>query len=127
LKFTPSGGEVKIICELIEEAGDYGMLKVSVKDNGVGIKQEDQGKLFRLFGFLEQTQKINTKGIGIGLYICKKIVNIFGGEVEVQSEFGQGSTFSFTFMLDKPEAMDNATVSRTLNPKKLPIRPQIVI
>jgi len=53
-----------------------------------------------LFGFLENTKEINTKGIGLGLYICKKITTIFGGNMSVESIPGKGSTFSFTFALE---------------------------
>lgn len=47
------------------------MLNVSVKDTGFGIKPEDQMKLFKLFGKLKTTEKVNKGGIGLGLYICK--------------------------------------------------------
>jgi len=50
-----------------------------VKDSGCGIKKDDQKKLFKLFGFLDSTKEINTKGIGLGLHISKKIVDEFGG------------------------------------------------
>ena len=69
-------------------------------DTGVGIKPDDIGKLFKLFGFLENTKEINTKGIGLGLYICKKITTIFGGSMSVESIPRKGSTFSFTFVLE---------------------------
>jgi len=55
--------------------------------------------LFKLFGFLENTNEINAKGIGLGLYICKKITTLFGGEINVKSGIGIGSTFTFTFCL----------------------------
>jgi signal transduction histidine kinase len=55
------------------------LLEIVVADNGIGIKKEDQNKLFKLFGFLEQTKEINVKGIGLGLHICKLIVEQFGG------------------------------------------------
>ena len=48
-------------------------------DSGIGIKKPDQKKLFRLFGFLSDTQNVNADGIGLGLYISKKIVEQFGG------------------------------------------------
>jgi len=69
-------------------------------DTGVGIKSKDLGKLFKLFGFLENTKELNTKGIGLGLYICKKITTIFGGDLIVKSQSGIGSVFSFIFTLE---------------------------
>lgn len=52
---------------------------VSVSDTGIGIAEEDKNKLFNLFGKLESTALINTTGIGLGLSICKKIVEAFDG------------------------------------------------
>jgi signal transduction histidine kinase len=56
--------------------------------------------LFKLFGFLENTKEINAKGIGLGLYICKKIATVFGGKVKVDSKYGEGSVFTFSFALE---------------------------
>jgi signal transduction histidine kinase len=50
------------------------MIMISVSDQGIGIKPEDYTKLFKLFGFLESSKELNVKGIGLGLYICKKLV-----------------------------------------------------
>ena len=50
------------------------MIEIQVIDTGTGIKKEDQDNLFKLFGFLDTTKEINTKGIGLGLHISKKIV-----------------------------------------------------
>ena len=50
---------------------------MSVIDSGVGINEQDQKKLFKLFGFLDTTKEINTKGIGLGLHICKMIIDQF--------------------------------------------------
>jgi len=50
------------------------MIELEVKDSGVGIKEEDQKKLFKLFGYLNTTEELNTRGIGLGLYISKLIV-----------------------------------------------------
>jgi signal transduction histidine kinase len=58
-------------------------------------------KLFKLFGFLDSTKEMNTKGIGLGLFICKRLVESFGGEMQAISEYGQGSCFSFTFQLSE--------------------------
>lgn len=74
---------------------------MKVQDNGIGIKAEDLPKMFQLFGFLEATQEINSKGVGLGLHICKKIAEVFGGEVFVDSQENVGSTFGVTFQLDQ--------------------------
>ena len=77
------------------------MLEIVVADNGIGIKKEDQNKLFKLFGFLEQTKEINVKGIGLGLHICKLIVEQFGGQIICKSEWGSGAKFIFYLRLDR--------------------------
>ena len=51
------------------------MLEIQVEDTGIGIKEEDQKKLFKLFGFLDSTKELNTTGVGLGLHISKQIVN----------------------------------------------------
>ena len=74
-------------------------LKISVIDSGMGISKENQEKLFKLFGFLNETEKQNTNGIGLGLMISNKLVREFGGEFTVNSDIGQGSEFAFTIKL----------------------------
>ena len=56
-------------------------LEEQVKDTGIGIKEEDIPKLFKLFGFLESSKQINKKGIGLGLHITKQIVNMFKDDI----------------------------------------------
>jgi len=72
-----------------------------VIDNGVGIRDEDQDKLFKLFGCLQSTKMINTKGVGLGLAISKMIAEEFEGRVAVQSEFGVGSAFFCSLSVNK--------------------------
>lgn len=50
------------------------MLEIQVEDTGIGIKEKDLEKMFQLFGFIEQTQDLNPKGIGLGLHICQEVV-----------------------------------------------------
>jgi signal transduction histidine kinase len=73
-----------------------GLLKLQIRDTGVGIKPEDQEKLFQLFGKLESNSKLNKMGIGLGLYICKKIVEACGGDIYYDTEYLQGASFVFT-------------------------------
>ena len=61
---------------------------LEVIDTGCGIRDEDLNKLFKLFGFLTNTQELNVNGIGLGLYICKKLANKLGGDITVKSTFG---------------------------------------
>ena len=70
LKFTMNGS-ITVVVDF-----DYAtnMLIVTVKDTGIGIKEEDRSKLFTLFGKLDSTAHINTSGIGLGLSICRNIV-----------------------------------------------------
>lgn len=118
LKFTPRGGSIDISAELNEERDK---LRLSVKDTGCGISQDDQAKLFTMFGMLESTKQINTKGIGLGLHICKLIVSEFGGEVSVESAIGEGSEFSFTFMLERQALQFQENIIRYQNPNLVEI------
>ena len=95
LKFTPEGGAITI---LLKEKNDQ--VIVSVKDTGVGISQESQEHLFEKFGFIKGSYRTNqdaSMGSGLGLYICKSIIEMHGGEIWVESEGkNSGTTFSFS-------------------------------
>ena len=69
---------------------------VSVTDSGIGIAPADQAKVFEKFKQVGDTLTDKPKGTGLGLPICKEIVEYHGGRIWVESEPGQGSTFSFT-------------------------------
>ena len=75
-------------------------LQISVKDTGIGIPVEEQNKLFKLFGFVKDTQQLNKNGVGLGLVISEQIVREFFGEMSFVSDYGIGSTFTFTFKLE---------------------------
>lgn len=98
------------------EKCSHGLLQVEVRDTGTGISEQDQGKLFKLFGFLSTTQHINTKGIGLGLYISKMIVEKFGGNIGLKSEVKVGSQFTFVIALEKLTNTENK-INRIRNPK----------
>lgn len=90
LKFT-ARGSITLACERAE----HGVL-VSVSDTGVGVKAEDLNKLFRPFSQIETGLSGLREGTGLGLAITKHLVEAMGGEVKVESSWGQGSRFSFT-------------------------------
>jgi light-regulated signal transduction histidine kinase (bacteriophytochrome) len=73
---------------------DNGMVLVKVEDNGIGMKREQLSQIFRLFKRLNLRKEY--PGIGAGLALCRKIVELHGGSIDVNSVFGKGSTFRFT-------------------------------
>ena len=102
LKFTGKGGRVEVRAaeQETEEEGD-GHVRISVSDTGVGIAPEDVARLFDKY---EQTRSRATrgeKGTGLGLYITKQLVELHGSQINVKSELGKGSTFSFTLPVKK--------------------------
>lgn len=97
LKFTPKGGSVTILVTHLLSPSPS--LRIDVIDTGCGIKEVDQSKLFKLYGFLTATQEVNAKGIGLGLYICKKLANKLDGDITIKSEWKHGSTFSLILPL----------------------------
>jgi PAS domain S-box-containing protein len=88
IKFTEQGF-VRMNCEFNENK-----VIIAVKDSGIGIKQEDMDILFKAFQQIETGITRKYDGTGLGLSICKKLAHLLGGEIEVVSEWGVGSTFS---------------------------------
>ena len=77
-------------------------MQIEVKDSGIGMKLKDQNNMFKMFSTISSSRStMNKKGVGLGLYICKLIVNAFGGRIMVNSEFGKGSKFTFNFILSE--------------------------
>ena len=74
------------------------------------------GKLFKLFGFLDTTKELNTKGIGLGLHISKMICQAFGGDIFCESEWQKGTTFTLLFALDELRAGLLESENRNRNP-----------
>ena len=100
IKFTFEG-HITVVIRKVE-----GHLLFEVIDSGVGIKNESLPHLFKLFGKLQENKNINKTGCGIGLHISQQIVGHLGGEIEVDSQEGHGSIFSFSLPLDEVEESD---------------------
>jgi signal transduction histidine kinase/CheY-like chemotaxis protein len=99
-KFSPSGGRIEITAEPWQE-----LVRIGVRDHGEGISPVDLPKLFRKFSQVDSSATRKAGGTGLGLVICKGIVEQHGGKIWVESTPGQGSTFYFTLPLaDKPSA-----------------------
>ena len=82
--------------ELFQQ-GESDKLVLSVLDNGIGIKDLDKSKLFKLFGCLKSTRSMNTQGIGLGLVITKMITEEFGGSTKMFSVYNEGAIFQSSF------------------------------
>jgi len=96
IKFTKSGGEIKLGAEQAN-----GMVIYSVADNGIGIKDEDIDKLFRIDINPRSIGNSAEKGTGLGLILCKEFVEINGGEIWAESKWREGTTFKFKMPTSK--------------------------
>jgi CheY-like chemotaxis protein len=96
MKFTPQG-EISLHAKVIPQpvAADRTSLRFSVRDTGIGIHEEDVGRLFKPFSQLDSSLSKKFRGTGLGLAICKNLVEMMGGQIGVESEYGVGSTFWF--------------------------------
>ena len=99
-KFCNENGRVKVAISQVR-----GNLRIDVEDNGIGISAEDQNFIFEKFRQVGDTLTQKPQGTGLGLPICRQIIQHFGGRLWVESTPGNGATFSFTLPLDgNPEA-----------------------
>ena len=95
IKFTEAG-EVVISVKVVSREEENVILRFSVKDTGVGLSEEQIGKLFQSFSQADGSTTRKYGGTGLGLTICKRLAEMMGGEIWVESEPGKGSTFIFT-------------------------------
>ncbi|MGB0671926.1 MAG: ATP-binding protein, partial [Rhodospirillales bacterium] len=100
VKFTDTG-EVVVSVEVAEETVDETYLVFSVKDSGIGLSAEDRSRLFQSFTQADGSTTRKYGGTGLGLTICKRLVDLMQGEISVESEPGVGSTFRFSAALGK--------------------------
>jgi len=98
VKFTPEGGRIGLTAMA---AG--GVITISVSDTGVGIAPEDQATIFEEFRQVGRDDARKQEGTGLGLTLAKKFVELHGGRIWVQSQVGQGTTFTFTLPVRSDE------------------------
>lgn len=98
LKFTQNG-EVRIIAKLENTNGSHANIRFEVSDTGIGIPQKDLAKIFDKFVQIDRKED-DYQGAGLGLSIVKKLVQIFGSEIFVESEEGKGTRFYFTIAFE---------------------------
>jgi len=97
VKFTPEGGTIKLDTRFISEEDRLNTIRITVKDSGIGITEAQQKQLFRSFHQADSKISRRFGGTGLGLAISKNIVELMGGNIELSSKIGKGSSFSFTF------------------------------
>ncbi len=91
VKFTPEGGRIEIKARMAD-----GSVEIAVSDTGIGIAPEDQATIFEEFRQVGADYSQKREGTGLGLTLAKKFVEMHGGKIWVQSDLGQGATFTFT-------------------------------
>ena len=117
IKFTEQG-EVVLSTRVLEADANQIKIQFSVRDTGIGMSDEQQGKLFQSFVQADGSTTRKFGGTGLGLVICKKLTELMGGEIWLESKPGQGSTFSFTAVFGKAEDIvqpENTCTLDTLN------------
>ncbi len=106
IKFTDVG-EIVVRCELVHTEKDRVQVQFSVRDTGIGLTEEQQGKLFKAFAQADASTTRQYGGTGLGLSISEHLVNMMGGKIWVKSQHGDGSTFFFTATFGLPEQESN--------------------
>ncbi len=95
VNYSPNGGDIRVFAERNRE-----LLTIGVSDQGVGISPEDQTRLFQPFERAEVAKIGGIGGAGLGLLVCRRLVEAHGGRIWVKSELGRGATFFFEIPLD---------------------------
>ena len=101
VKFTSEGGTITLAVQNKPEENDKPVMQIEIVDNGIGISAEQQSRLFTSFEQADGSTARKYGGTGLGLSISKRIVELMGGKIWVESELGFGSRFVFTFQYEK--------------------------
>jgi len=120
VKFTPEGGSISINTKLVESEGDLYTIQFEVNDTGIGITEEQKAKLFTDFQQADTTTTRQFGGTGLGLAISRRIVEMMGGRIWIESELGMGSSFKFTVKLRRTsERAKRRKLGDGITPKSL--------
>ena len=97
VKFTPEEGSIRLETRFLGKEDDVYNVQIKVKDTGIGISPDQHERIFSSFQQADSKTSRKFGGTGLGLVISKNIVELMGGHIELESEVGKGSCFSFTF------------------------------
>ena len=103
IKFTKPEGRIQVSIEKHSETTEELKVRFAVKDSGIGISKEQQSKIFDAFSQADVSTSRKFGGTGLGLTISSKFVELMGGELNIESEEGKGSTFYFLISLNKSD------------------------
>lgn len=90
VKFTPDGGTITLFAKNNDEK-----TVVTIRNSGAGVDEDEISRIFERFYKVDKSRSFDTKGVGLGLYIVKTIVNMHGGEIIASSKKGEYTEFSF--------------------------------
>ncbi len=110
LKFTEKG-EIAIRVERLEQDADSALLRISVRDTGIGVPADRKDKLFHAFTQVDGSTTRKYGGTGLGLAICRQLAGLMGGATGLESELGEGSTFWFSIRVGRIPIPEPGTVA----------------
>ncbi|GHU79098.1 hypothetical protein FACS1894191_1130 [Clostridia bacterium] len=119
IKFTPENGSIHLDTRLQENENGIYTIKIAVADTGIGISEEQQSRLFTSFEQAESSTARKFGGTGLGLAISRRIVEMMGGRIWIESELGKGSTFAFTIKAGKGEKESSSLLGAGVNWKNI--------
>lgn len=114
-KFTPVKGTIRLTASCPERNSLYSLVRFTVEDTGIGMTEEQISRLFSPFEQADGGTSRQFGGTGLGLAICDRIVDLMGGDIRVESEFGKGSTFIITVKLKNSEQFDSAKLDECID------------
>jgi PAS domain S-box-containing protein len=120
VKFTPEEGAITLDAAFMGEENDICTILVSVSDTGIGISEEQQKNLFTSFQQAESSTTRKYGGTGLGLAISKSIVEMMDGKIEIKSELGKGSVFTFTVRVKKGASVKDSADAGEVTRKEEP-------
>lgn len=114
IKFTKKGG-VTVSADLLQDKGESVLVRILVKDTGIGIAPEKLDNIFESFSQAYTSTTRNFGGTGLGLSITKRLIEMQGGTIKVKSQYGEGSTFYFDLEYPKGEKKETAAIEEILD------------
>jgi signal transduction histidine kinase/HPt (histidine-containing phosphotransfer) domain-containing protein len=115
VKFTPEGGKITLSVREKEHVENKAILEISVEDSGIGIPKESLAKIFSPFEQAEGGISRRFDGTGLGLVLCKSIIELMEGTIDIRSQLGKGSVFVVTLGLEIVSALPEGTAAFELS------------